>query len=165
MDLILPDYCVPPAGSTAQLDSSRYFVGVRQPSIRSQMIDHLRQILAEAVFQLIARHAAVRGELVELIGAKRVGEVPLRDRLVLALSDPGIRGVAQAILLELTKQVAKAARDHAAGGSATEQSSEPARENVAEPAAEPAAERTAKPATADATAGGRNRRWCRCNIR
>ena len=52
------------------------------------MVDHLRQILAEAVEQFVARHPALCRELVDLIGAERACEIAGRDRLVLAFADP-----------------------------------------------------------------------------
>src|SRR5690349_13942007 len=41
---------------------ARHLVLGRQPPLRRQMVDHLRQIFAEAVEQIVARHAALRGQ-------------------------------------------------------------------------------------------------------
>ena len=113
----------------------RQFVLVRQPPVRRQMVDHVGQILAEALQQFVARQSALRRQMLDLVGAERVGEVARRDLLVGAVADPGIGRVALALLLELVEQVAEAAAEDAAGGAAREQSAEPALEQVAEAAA------------------------------
>ncbi len=60
----------------------------------------------------------------DLVGAERAGEIARRNRLVRALADPGIGGVAMAALLQLLEQVAEPARDHAAGRGAAEQAAQ-----------------------------------------
>src|SRR5690349_17305301 len=55
----------------ASQPAGEFIVG-RQPALRCQMIDHLRQILAEALQQLVARHAALRRDLIELVSAERL---------------------------------------------------------------------------------------------
>jgi hypothetical protein len=67
---------------------ARNFVLVRHPSIRRQMIDHVRQILAEAFQQFIARHPSLRGQRIDLVGAECAGEIAGRDLLVRAVADP-----------------------------------------------------------------------------
>jgi hypothetical protein len=52
------------------------------------VVDHTRQILAEILQQLVTRHAALRRELFELIGAKRLGEIAGRNLLVRTAADP-----------------------------------------------------------------------------
>src|ERR1700732_3937080 len=66
----------------------RYLAVGRQPAVRRQMIDHLRQIAAEAVEQFVGRQAALRGQRIDLVGAQRLGEIAGGNRLVLALADP-----------------------------------------------------------------------------
>src|SRR5487761_2790619 len=61
---------------------ARQFALGRQPSVRRQMIDHLGQMLAEAIEQFVARQAALRHQAVDLIGAERAGEIAGRNRLV-----------------------------------------------------------------------------------
>src|SRR5690348_7883569 len=107
----------------------------RQPSVRRQVVDHLRQILAEAVEQFVARQAALGGQTLDLVGAEGARKVAGRDRLVLALADPGICSVAVAALLELVEEVAEAAAQHGSGRAAREQATEPALEQIAETAA------------------------------
>src|SRR3954468_11449103 len=102
----------------------------RQPSVRRQMIDHLRKILAEAGEQLVARQAALGGQALDLVGAERVGEIAGRDRLVLALADPGIGGLAVAALLKLVEEIAETAAEHAAGCATREQAAKAALEQV-----------------------------------
>src|SRR5262245_10615568 len=99
------------------------------------MVDHLRQILAKTGEQLIARQTALGGQALDLIGAERVGEIAGRDRLVLALADPGIRGLAVAPLLELVEEIAEPAAEHGAGRAAREQAAEAALQQIAEAAA------------------------------
>src|SRR5690242_14577976 len=67
----------------------------------------------------------------DLVGAERAGEIAWRDRLVGAVADPGIRGIAQAFLLQLVEQVAEPATQHAAGSAAREQSAQSTLEHVA----------------------------------
>src|SRR6185437_10997284 len=50
-----------------------------QAPVRRQMVDHLRQILAEAVEQVVARHAALGCQRIDLVGAERIGEIAGRD--------------------------------------------------------------------------------------
>src|SRR6266566_3387544 len=49
---------------------SRQFAFGRQPPVRRQVIDHLGQLLAEALEQFVARQAALRSQGIELIGAQ-----------------------------------------------------------------------------------------------
>src|SRR3954470_3573098 len=99
------------------------------------MIDHLRQILAVAGEQLVARQAALGGQAFDLVGAERIGEIAGRDRLVFALADPGIRGLAVTALLKLVEEIAEPAAQHAAGRATREQAAEAALEEVTEAAA------------------------------
>src|SRR6476469_5942723 len=64
------------------------FSVVRQPSVRRQMIDHIGQILAEPLEQVIARQPALRRQRVDLVGAERAGEIARRNLLVGAVADP-----------------------------------------------------------------------------
>src|SRR5450432_3099603 len=50
-------------------DSDRHFVRTRQPSVRRQLVDHVGQMLAEAREQFVARHAGLRRQCVDLVGA------------------------------------------------------------------------------------------------
>src|SRR5437868_13073453 len=118
------------------------------------MIDHLRQILAEAIEQLVARQSALRGQRIDLVGAERVGEIARCDRLVLAGPDPRIGFVALAALLQLLEHVAEPAADHAAGRTAREQAAKRTFQYVAKTTTETTAARSA--------AGRRGRRpWRR----
>src|SRR5438045_9679489 len=105
------------------------------------MIDPLRQILAEAVEQFVARQSALRGQRVDLVGAERVGEIARCNRLVLAGPDPRIGFVALAALLQLLEHVAEPAADHAAGCTAGEQAAERTFQYVAKTTAARAAGR------------------------
>src|SRR5215831_15665283 len=97
------------------------------------MIDHLRQILAEAAQQIVPRHAALGRQRLDLVGTQRLREIVWRDRLVLAGANPGIGGVALATLLQLFHQVSEPAGDHAARGRAAEQSAQRSLQHVAKP--------------------------------
>src|SRR5439155_25456869 len=116
-------------------DSARDLGLGRQPSVGRQVIDHLRQILAEAGEQFVARQAALGRQALDLVGAKRVGEIAGRDRLVLTLADPGVRGFTVTALLELVEEIAEPAAEHAAGRAAREQPAEAALSQVTETAA------------------------------
>src|SRR3954451_21770747 len=107
----------------------------RQPSVRRQMIDHLRKILAEAQEELVTRQAALGGEALDLVGAERIGEIAWCDRLVIALAAPGIGSVAMTALLELVEEIAEAAAEHGGGRAAREQAAKAALQQVTEPAA------------------------------
>src|SRR3954447_7177115 len=106
----------------------------RQPSVRRQMIDHLRQILAETREQLVTRQAALGGQALDLVGAERIGEIAWGDRLVLALANPGIGSVGMSALLELGEEIADPAAEHAAGRAARKQAAQAALQQVAEAA-------------------------------
>jgi hypothetical protein len=72
-------------------------------------IDGIGQFVAQLREKLLAGHAGARCQLRDLIRAKCGAEIVRRDLLVRARTDPGIRGVAMAVLLELLEQVAEAA--------------------------------------------------------
>src|SRR3954466_7353424 len=99
------------------------------------MVDHLRQVLAEPLQQFVARQPAPRAELIELIGAKRLGEITRSNGLVGTFADPGIGGVPLSVLLELLQETAQPAAEHAPRHSASEQASQAACEDVTEAAA------------------------------
>src|SRR4051794_20621379 len=99
------------------------------------MVDHLWQILAEAGKQVLARQAALGGQALDLVGTECAGEIAGGDRLVLALADPGIRGVAMPALLKLVEETAEPAAEHSAGRAAREQAAKAALEQIAEAAA------------------------------
>src|SRR5439155_8196117 len=96
------------------------------------MVDDVGQILAEALQQFVAGQAALGGELLNLVGAERVGEIAGCDLLVGSIADPGVRLVAKSLLLELVQEVAEAAAQDAASRAACEQSAQSALEHVAE---------------------------------
>src|SRR5258707_14360974 len=99
------------------------------------MVDRFGQLLAEAGEQIVARHAALRYQMTDLIGAQRAGEIARRDLLVRAGAHPGIGGIALAALLELLEQVTEPATDHASRGTAGQQAAQSALENVAKASA------------------------------
>jgi hypothetical protein len=83
-------------------------------------------MLAQPGEQLVATHPGLLRQHVDVIRAECLGEIVGRDRLVLAVTNPGLRLTAVAVLLHLLDQIAKTAAQHAA--------TEAARENVAESA-------------------------------
>ncbi|MBR0955200.1 hypothetical protein JQ591_32590 [Bradyrhizobium canariense] len=85
------------------------------------------------------------GQALDLVGAERVGEIARCDRLVLALADPSVRGLAVAALLELVEQIAETAAEHAAGCATREQAAKATLEQVTEAAA--SAKRASETAT------------------
>ena len=70
------------ADAGAASEPAGQFAFGRQPSVRRQMIDHVGQILAEALEQFVARQAALRRTAIDLVGAERVGEIAGRNLLV-----------------------------------------------------------------------------------
>src|SRR3954470_24241698 len=95
------------------------------------MIDDVGQILAEALQQILARQAALGGQMFNLVGTQRIGEIAGRDLLVGTVADPGVGLIAKPLLLELIQEVAKPAAQDAAGRSTREQSAQSALEQVA----------------------------------
>src|SRR5260370_22838782 len=114
------------------------------------MIDHIRQMPAEAREQFVARQAALRRNGIDLIGAQGAGKVVRRNLLVRSRTHPRIGDLALAILLELPEQIAEPAADHASRGAACEQ------------AAQSALEQIAKTSTHSAAGHAIARRWRRC---
>src|SRR5579883_3033299 len=94
------------------------------------MVDHLRQILAQTIQELVARQAALRGELVDLVGAQRIGEIARRDLLVLSSADPGTGLLAMPGVLQLLEQVIQPARQHRACCGAAKQAAERPLEHI-----------------------------------
>src|SRR5580704_11119653 len=138
----------------------RQFVFRRQPAVRRQMVDHLGQMLAEAIQQVLARQAALRHQAVDLVGAKRVGEIARRDLLVRAWAHPRIGRLAVAVLLEMLEQVAQSAADNAACRATGKHAAEAALENGAKTAKTSTKAAAAKTATTKAAANSA-RRGCR----
>ena len=95
----------------------------------------MRQIFAEALEQVIARHASLRHERVDLFRSKSAGQIVRRYCLIGASADPRISGIALASLLKLFEQVAQAAAQDASSGTGCEQTAQPASEQIAQPAA------------------------------
>src|SRR5882757_9590034 len=55
-----------------------------------QLINDPRQVLAQALKQLLARQAGVFHQRIDLIGAERLGKIVRSDRLVRSAADPRI---------------------------------------------------------------------------
>src|SRR5882757_10949466 len=92
-------------------------------------------MLAQARKQFVARQPGLRRQRVDLVGAERAPEIVRRNFLVRPGAHPGIGGIAVAAVLKLLEQVAKAAADHAARGTAREQAAKPALQKIAKSAA------------------------------
>src|SRR5690242_6655550 len=118
------------------------------------MIDHFRQVLAEAAQQVVPRHATLGGERLDLVGAQRLGEIVGCDRLVLSGANPGIGGVALATLLQLFHQVSEPAGDDAARGGAAEQPAQRSLQQVAKATGKATCKTTSKTAAASKRAAG-----------
>jgi len=80
----------------AASDPARHLVLVRQLSVRCQLVDDVGQVLAEALQQFVARHAALGSERLDLVDAERAAEIARRDLLVGTGADPGVGLIAQA---------------------------------------------------------------------
>src|SRR5271154_823998 len=118
------------------------------------MVDGLRQVLAQTVQQILTRQAALRHQTLDLICAKRAGEIARRDLLVRSRAHPRIGSFAMTALLELLEQVAQSAAKDAARCASGEHAAQPTFENVAK-----ASKTSTKTSTAHAaTAGGWRRR-------
>ena len=85
----------------------------RQTSAGRQAVDRVRQDLRKLVEDLVSREPGTAGKLIDDIGRKRVLHLDRRHVLVGAGLDPGIDGVAKALLLELLDEPAKAVEDAA----------------------------------------------------
>src|SRR5262249_40830905 len=120
------------------------FVRSRHASLRGEPVNQLRQLLAQALEQVVARQAGLRRQRVDLVRAERVPEIVRVDVLVLAGTDPGLGDVAVAGVLQLLEDIVEATGEHAAGGRATENAAKPALEDVAEVSASRTACRTAR---------------------
>src|SRR5262245_38498255 len=79
----------------ARLDSpaAGFLVGW-EPAVGRKLVDQLRQVLAQAIEQLIARKSGLLGERADGVGAERRGEIVGCDLFVLAAADPGLRSAA-----------------------------------------------------------------------
>src|SRR5262245_55845778 len=80
----------------------------RQPPVRRQLIDHLRQILTEAAKQFVARHPCLLDEGVDLVRAERAAQIVGRYLLVGSGANPRIDGFTVSALLELFEQIVQA---------------------------------------------------------
>src|SRR4051812_32564223 len=114
----------------AGLNPLRCLVLVGQPSIRRQLVDELRQVLAQGRQYLIARHPGLARNRVEIFVPDRLREIVGRDRLVRAVAYPGLRRVAVAVLLHVADEVAQAAAQNAARSPAGEESAEHATQST-----------------------------------
>ena len=97
------------------------FLFSRQASLRRQLVYDLRQIFGEALEQVIARHASLGHERVDLFRSKSTGQIVRRYCLVGSGADPRIDGIALAALLKLLEQVAQATAQDASSGTCCEQ--------------------------------------------
>ena len=111
---------------------------------------------------------------VDVVAADRLRQVAFRNVLVRPAADPGVGGLALAVLLELVEQAAEAAAQHAAGRAAGQQAAEPARavrparrRRAGRRAAAPpaAAENAAQPAAQSAGCPSRLSPGMRCRRR
>ena len=123
---------------------ARRFVLGRQPAVRRELVDHLRQLLAHAVEQVVARHAEPPRHRVDVVATDRARQVAGRNLPVRPAADPGVGDVAQAVVLELLEQAAEPAAENAAGRRAAEQAAETALQQIAQPAARRGAGVTAR---------------------
>src|SRR6185437_15635104 len=121
-------------GRKKRLERARNFLVRRHPSIRRQVIDHLRQILAETLKQIVLRHAGMRRQRPDLIGTKSICQIVRSDRLVRPGADPGRGDVSLTCLLELLEQVVETSAQHGSGGTAGQQAAEPALEEIVQTA-------------------------------
>src|SRR5947209_8330625 len=69
---------IPPMAFTSFAEreaSDRHFVRTGQATMRRQSIDHLGQVLAQAIEQFIPRQAGLGGQRADLVGAERAAEI------------------------------------------------------------------------------------------
>src|ERR1700722_5102572 len=88
---------------------------------RGQVIDDLRQVLAEPFEELVAGKAELRGQRADLVGTERRAEILRGDGVVLAGADPGFGNLAVTAVLELLEQVVEPAAQDRSGSAAGEQ--------------------------------------------
>src|SRR5262245_35055375 len=114
-----------------------------QAAVRRELVDHLGQLLPQAGRHLVTRQAKAGCQHIDDVNSDRAGEIIGRDILVRSPADPGVRNVAESVLLELLEQVAEAAAQRATGRGAAQQAAEPALKQILQPARWSGAHRTA----------------------
>jgi hypothetical protein len=82
---------------------------IRQAAVGSQVVDHIRKMLAELREEVMRPHAGLRCHALHLIITECAVQLLRRDRLIGAVAYPGLRDVAQTRLLESSQEATKAA--------------------------------------------------------
>src|SRR5437867_8258646 len=72
----------------------------RQPAVRRELVDQLRQILTKTGEQIVALHAGLLTQRVERIATERFLQIVGRNLLVWTAADPGLGHMALSALLE-----------------------------------------------------------------
>ena len=82
--------CADRSGSSGRraFQKLRCFLPARQSPLRRELIDNLRQVLAESGQEIAARHASLPGQRVERVAAERGRQIIWRNRLVRPGADP-----------------------------------------------------------------------------
>src|SRR4051812_6464094 len=83
-----------------------FFLG-RQPAPGRELVDHLRQMLAQLFQQFVAWHPGLLRKRIDGVGAERLPESVGLDLLVWTGADPGLRGVAVAAVLQILEDAAE----------------------------------------------------------
>src|SRR4029453_185557 len=102
------------------LHHPRGFLFRRKPPLRRELIDEVRQILTEAFEQIVAVHAGLPGECVELVISEGLLQIGRRNLLVWSTTDPGLRPSALSVVLQIVDQATEAAAQHGARSSAAQ---------------------------------------------
>src|SRR5262245_452653 len=109
------------------LHHARGFRFRRNPPVRRELIDELRQISRQALEQLVVAHAGLPGERIELFTPEGFFQIGRRYLLVRPAVDPGLGRSSLPAVRQIVDQTAKTAAQHAACSStAKERSQQPA---------------------------------------
>src|SRR5580704_5450669 len=79
---------------------------------RREVVDHLRQVVAQTIEQFFLGDTELRREGADPVRTERRAEIRRGDRAVRAGTDPGLGHLAVAAVVELLEQVAEAAAEH-----------------------------------------------------
>ena len=75
-----------------------------KPPLRREMIDHVRQMLAQSIDQFCLRHSSLLRQHLNLIFAQHLRQNVWRNLFIRPLADPGVGNLALTFLLELFEQ-------------------------------------------------------------
>lgn len=102
-----------------------------KPPLRREMIDHVRQMLAQSIDQFCLRHSSLLRQHLNLIFAQHLRQNVWRNLFIRPLADPGVGNLALTFLLELFEQIIQTTAQHTPGTAAREQAARSTFEQIA----------------------------------